>query len=100
MPNLAKKLARGNLTTSEVTQYTVPAATTAVVTNIVITNTNSSASSATVKLGTFEILSSVSVGGNGVLALDVKQVLNATETITALAGTTGLRLHVSGLEIS
>jgi hypothetical protein len=100
MPNIVKKLARGVITASEVTQYTVPSATTAVVTNIVITNTTAAAITATVKFATVDVLSSATVSANGVLALDIKQVLNATETITAIASTTGLRLHISGMEIS
>lgn len=100
MPNLAKRLARGALTASEVTQYTVPASTTTVVTNIVITNTTAAAITATVRLATVDVISAATVVANGILALDLKQVLNATETITALASTTGLRLHVSGMEIS
>jgi hypothetical protein len=100
MANLAKKLARGSLTASEVTQYTVPASTTTVVTNIVITNTTAAAISATVKLASVDVISAAPVNANGILAIDLKQVLNATETISALASTTGLRLHVSGMEIA
>lgn len=100
MPNIAKKLARGSLTTSAVTQYTVPASTTAVVTNIVVTNTTAAAVTATITLAGVDVLSGASVSANGILAIDLKQVLNATETITALASAVGLRLHISGMEIS
>jgi hypothetical protein len=100
MANTVKKLARGAITASEVTQYTVPAATTTVVTNIVITNTTAAAITATVKFATVDVLSAATISANGVLALDLKQVLNATETITAIASTTGLRLHISGMEIA
>jgi hypothetical protein len=85
MPNLAKKLARGSITASEVTQYTVPASTTTVVTNIVITNTTAAAITATVKLAGVDVLSAAPVNASGLLAIDLKQVLNATETITAIA---------------
>jgi hypothetical protein len=100
MANTVKKLARGAITASEVTQYTVPASTTAVVTNIVITNTTAAAITATVKLATVDLISSATVAANGILAVDLKQVLNTTETITAQASTTGLRLHISGMEIA
>lgn len=100
MPNIVKKLARGSLTTSEATLYTTPASTNAVVTNIVVTNTTSSSITATVKLATVDVLSATAVAANGLLALDVKQVLDAAETITALASAAGLRIHISGMEIS
>ncbi len=100
MANIVKKLARGAITASEVTQYTVPSATTTVVTNIVITNTTAAAVTATVRLAGVDVISAAAVAANGILAIDLKQVLDATETITALASTTGLRLHISGMEIS
>jgi hypothetical protein len=100
MPNTVKKLFRGNLTTSAADVYTVPAATTAVVTNIVLTNTTSAVLTATVKLGTFDVLSAVSVPANGIFAFDLKQVLEATDTVNALASAVGVRLHVSGMEIN
>jgi hypothetical protein len=100
MPNIVKKLARGPITTSEVTQYTTPAATTAVVTNIVITNTTAAAITATVRLASVDVVSAAAISANGILAIDLKQVLDATETISALASAAGLRLHISGMEIS
>ena len=100
MANLAKKLARVALTATSATPYTVPASTTTVVTNIVITNTTAAAVTATVKLATVDIISGATVSANGILALDLKQVLNATETIQAVASATGLNLHISGMEIA
>lgn len=100
MANTVKKLYRGALTTSAVDVYTTPAATTAVVTNIVLTNTTSSVLTATVKLSTVELLSAVTVPANGIFSFDLKQVLNTTETINALASATGVRIHVSGMEIA
>jgi hypothetical protein len=55
---------------------------------------------ATVKLGTFDVLSAVSVPANGIFAFDLKQVLEATDTLNALASAVGVRLHVSGMEIN
>ena len=100
MANTVKKLFRGNLTTSATDVYQVPNATTAVVTNIVLTNTTSSVLTATVKLGTFDVLSAVSVPANGIFAFDLKQVLEATDTLNAVASAAGVRLHVSGMEIN
>lgn len=100
MANTVKKLARVALTTSAVDVYTTPALTTTVVTNIVLTNTTGAALTATVKLSTVELMSAISVPANGIFAIDLKQVLNTTETINALASANGLRIHVSGMEIA
>jgi len=100
MPNVVKRLARASLTTSSATVYTVPASTTAVVTNIVLTNTSSTVLTGTVRLAGVDILSAVTVPANGIFAFDLKQVMDAAETVTALSSGTGLRLHISGLEIS
>jgi hypothetical protein len=51
-------------------------------------------------LADVDVISAAAVTANGILAIDLKQVLDATETISALASTTGLRLHVSGMEIA
>ncbi len=100
MPNVVKKLARGNVSTSAADVYTVPAATTAVVTNIVLTNTTATVLTGTVKLATHDVLSAVAVPANGIFALDLKQVLDASETINAVGSAAGLKIHVSGLEIN
>ena len=100
MANTVKKLFRGSLTTTATDVYTTPASTVAVVTNIVLTNTSSSVLTATVKLSTHEVLSAVSVPANGIFAFDLKQVLNATETVNAVGSATGLKLHFSGMEIA
>jgi hypothetical protein len=100
MPNLVKKLARQELATSEGTLYTTPSATSTVVTNIVLTNTTASAITGTIKLGTHEVLSSVSVAANGILALDLRQVLEANEIIAGVASSAGLKAHISGTEVS
>jgi len=70
MANTVKKLFRGSVATSAADVYTVPAATTAVVTNIVLTNTTANVLTGTVKLATHEVLSAVTVPANGIFALD------------------------------
>jgi LEA14-like dessication related protein len=100
MANTVKKLFRGSVATSAADVYTVPAATTAVVTNIVLTNTTANVLTGTVKLATHEVLSAVTVPANGIFALDLKQVLDASETINADGSAAGLKLHISGMEIN
>lgn len=98
--NNMKRLSRGSLTTSETTLYTAPASGgQAVVTNIVVTNTTSTAITATIKLGTHEVLNNSSVAANGVLAFDLRQVLESSETIAGSASAAGLKAHISGVEV-
>jgi hypothetical protein len=100
MANTVKKLFRGNVGTSAADVYTVPSATVAVITNIVLTNTTSNVLTGTVKLGTHDVLSSVTVPANGIFAFDLKQVLEASDTVNAVASGAGVKLHVSGMEIN
>lgn len=100
MANNIKKLARGAvLTAADTLVYTTPGSGQAVVTNVVLTNTTGAAILATVKLATVDVLSGISIAANGVFAFDLRQVLDANETITASATAVGLRLHVSGMEV-
>lgn len=100
MANTVKKLARTAIATTEGVVYTTPALTTAVVTNIILTNTTASVANLTVKLGGVEVISYITITGNGVFALDLKQVLNATDTIEAVSTIEGVKLHISGMEIA
>jgi hypothetical protein len=98
-----KALARTAAATSSATLYTVPSTTAvAVVTNIVISNTATSASSATVAIDGINIIPTVSIAANSVFGLDLKQVIPANATpkvITGYASTTAVTFHISGVEI-
>jgi hypothetical protein len=100
MATITKALARGAFATSSATLYTVPSATTAVVTNIVITNTASSAGTFTLGLNGTSLATTVSVAANSITAIDLKQVLSATNTITGLASAVTINYHISGVEIA
>jgi hypothetical protein len=100
MATISKALGRGAFATSSATLYTVPSATTAVVTNIVITNTAGSAGTFTLGLNGTSLATTVSVAANSITTIDIKQVLSATETITGQASATTINYHISGVEIS
>jgi len=95
-----KALFRGAAQTTSQTLYTVPAATTAVVNNIVVSNTSNASRTYTLSLDDVKIAEAVSIPANDSLAIDIKQILEATETITGLASNTDVTFHISGLEIS
>jgi hypothetical protein len=101
MATVSKTLFRGAATTTTTTTlYTVPSATTTVVTNIVIVNTSSSDQTFTFSLAGVKLAETVTVGSYDSTVLDIKQVLNATETIQGGASATSVTFHIGGVEIS
>jgi hypothetical protein len=100
MATTTKALARAAFATSSATLYTVPSATTTVVSNIVITNTAGTAGTFTLALNGVALASAVSVTANSITTIDLKQVLVATNTITGQASATTINFHISGVEIS
>lgn len=96
----SKALARTAAATSSTTLYTVPSATTAVVTNIVICNPTASAVTASILLDDVDMLGSVSVAANSSAFFDLKQVLATTKTIKGFASSTSVDFHISGVEIA
>lgn len=97
-------MARTAAATSSATLYTVPnTTTTSIVTNIVLANAATSASSATIVIDGKTIVPTVSIPANSVIGFDMKQVIpaNATpKTITGYASTTAVTIHISGVEIA
>jgi hypothetical protein len=105
MATTTKALFRGAATTSTgTTLYTVPASTTAVVSNIVVTNTAGSAGTFTLGMGTAgantSLATTVAIPANSIVTLDLKQVLATTNTITGGASATTINFHISGVEIA
>jgi hypothetical protein len=101
MPNVAKTLFRGAATTTtSTTLYTVPSNTTAVVTNIVIANTASTAGTFTISLNDVLFADAITIGAKDSVVLDVKQVLTAANTIKGGASATTINFHIGGVEIS
>jgi hypothetical protein len=100
MATLTKALARTAAATSSATLYTVPSATTTVVSNIVVTNTTSTAGTFTLLLDDVSIATSVPVGANDSTIIDLKQVLATAKTIKGFASATTINFHISGVEIA
>jgi hypothetical protein len=99
MTTTSKTLARTAAATSSTTLYTVPASTTAVVTNILVTNTVASDATFTILLDDVSIGTTVTVGGFDTTIIDLKQVLTTTKTIKGLASATTVNFHISGVEV-
>ena len=100
MATVTKALARTAAATSSTTLYTVPSATTTVVTNIVICNPTGSAVTASMTINAIDLLGSVSIAANSSAFFDLKQVLDATQVIAGSASSTSANFHISGVEIA
>jgi hypothetical protein len=100
MATVSKALARTAAATSSTTLYTVPSATTTIVTNIVICNPTTSAVNASMTLDSVDLLGTVPIAANSTAFFDLKQVLDATKIIAGTASSTSANFHISGVEIS
>ena len=100
MATVTKALARTAAATSSTTLYTVPSATTTVVSNIVICNPTGSAVTASLTINAIDLLGSVSIAANSSAFFDLKQVIPATQVIAGSASSTSVDFHISGVEIS
>jgi hypothetical protein len=95
----SKVLARTAAATSSTTLYTVPASTTAVVTNIAVTNSATSAATFTITLDGVDLFKDAALAANTTALFDLKQVLATTKIIAGLASAVTVKFQISGVEI-
>ena len=100
MATISKALFRGAAATTNTTLYTVPSATTTVVTNIVVSNTAATSATFDLYLDDVFLANDVTLAANSMTAIDLKQVLDAADTIKGLASATTVNFHISGVEIA
>jgi polyisoprenoid-binding protein YceI len=100
MATVTKALARTAAATSSATLYTVPSATTTVITNIAVANTAGTAGTFTLLLDDVDLHTTTAVAANSTVYIDLKQVLATTKTIKGFASATTIDFHISGVEIS
>ncbi len=84
--------------------YTIPlTTTTAIVTNIVVTNTAPTVEKFTITLDGVELFDETPIAGNSTISIDMKQVLDAqaapTKKIRGFATSTSVKVHISGIEV-
>jgi hypothetical protein len=96
----SKALARTAAATSSTTLYTVPSATTTVITNIAVANTAGSAGTFTLLLDDVDLHTTTAIAANTTVYIDCKQVLAAAKTIKGFASATTIDFHISGVEIA
>jgi hypothetical protein len=100
MATVSKALVRASAATSSATLYTVPSATTTVITNIAVANTASSAGTFTLLLDDVDLHTTTAIAANTTVYIDCKQVLAAAKTIKGFASATTIDFHISGVEIA
>jgi hypothetical protein len=100
MATVTKALARTAAATSSATLYTVPSATTTVITNIAVANTAGSAGTFTLLLDDVDLHTTTAIAANTTVYIDLKQVLAAAKTIKGFASATTIDFHISGVEIA
>ena len=100
MATTTKALVRTSAATSVATLYTVPSATTTVITSIAVANTAASAGTFTLLLDGVDLHTTTAIAANSTIYIDLKQVLATTKTITGFASATTIDFHISGVEIS
>jgi hypothetical protein len=96
----SKALVRASAATSSATLYTVPSATTTIITNIAVANTAGSAGTFTLLLDDVDLHTTTAIAANSTIYIDLKQVLSAAKTIKGFASATTIDFHISGVEIA
>lgn len=91
---------RGAAATSSTTLYTVPSNTTSVLTDIVVSNTSADQQYVTITIDGINVVPTVPVSANQVLNFQFKTVIGAADVIAGYASSTGVKLHLSGVEIA
>jgi hypothetical protein len=89
---------RGAAATTSTTIYTVPANTVSILTDIVVASADTQQQTVTIAVDGVVLIPTVPIPSNGVVNFQFRTVIGAGKTITALAGSTNVTLHVSGVQ--
>lgn len=100
MPATPALFYRGSAATSSATLYTVPSGKSAVLTDIVISNTNANQQYVTMTVDGVNILPTVPISANTVITIQPKTVMAAAKILAGLATSTDVKFHISGVEVS
>jgi hypothetical protein len=80
--------------------YTVPASTTTIVSNLIVTNESASSATFSLALNGNRMAEGQTIAANSSAYFDIKQTLDTTQTITGGASSPFVLLSASGVEIS
>ena len=103
--NTPALLFRGAATlTTTTVLYTVPTATTTIVTNIAVVNTAATAGTFTLGMGPsagqISLATTTTIAANSTVFIDLKQALLTTNTITGGASAITINFHISGMTVA
>ena len=79
--------------------YTVPASTTAIVTNISVANPTASAAGASIAMDNISVLKQVTIPANTTIFVDIKQVLPTTKKIVIMGTVPTIDVMISGMTV-
>lgn len=91
---------RGAAATSSATLYTVPASTTSVLTDIVVSNTSADQQYVTITIDGVNIVPTVPVSAKQVVNLQFRTVIPTGDIIAGYASSADVKFHLSGVEIA
>ena len=101
MATTVSRLRIGTAGTSDSSPYTVAASTTAIITNIILSNKTANTRYVTITFAGYSFCTSLQVPGNGTVNFDARSVLNTTETLTIVAdAAAAVDFIVSGVLVS
>ncbi len=95
-----KILHRDAAQTGSSTLYTVPAATTTIVTSIVVNNDGASTRTYTISLNSVQLFGTVSILANATHIYNISQPITTGQLITGNASSTEVNFHICGVEIA
>ena len=95
-----KELHRDEAQTGSSTLYTVPAATTAIVTSIIVHNAGASTQTYTLSLNSVQLFGTVSITTNDTHQYELAQPITTGQLITGNASSTDVKFHICGVEIT
>jgi hypothetical protein len=99
MATTAVNFYRGSAPTSNGTLYTVPSAKTAILTDIVISNTNSNQQYVTININGIVLIPNVPISANNIVTFSFKQTISTGLIVSGFASSADVKIHISGVEV-
>ncbi|AWY07586.1 hypothetical protein SEA_YOSIF_22 [Streptomyces phage Yosif] len=99
MAPVPKRFFRGSAPTTQTAVYVVPTGAQGIITNIVVTNSATTAASILIRIGAIAIVPNTPIPANGVFTLDISQVMQEGTMVDVQGSSTALGVHISGVEV-
>jgi hypothetical protein len=99
MATTAVNFYRGSAPTSTGTLYTVPALKTAILTDVVISNTSPNQQYVTINIDGVVLIPNVPISANNIVTFSFKQAIATGLIVSGVASSTDVKIHISGVEV-